>query len=153
MSILLAQNSTPVFWSFSVRESNDTSFVLHIKATIEKGWYIYSEDVTDGGPIPLIINFDETTNLIAGGTLTAKTASVELYDDIFEMNIRYYEDSAIFERQFIPSGNRVDLLFYSEAQACFKKDGQCRLESNDILIQAKKEDNIWIIENTKIIIK
>ena len=40
----------PVQWSGSVDKVSDTEFVLHYDATVENGWYIYSQDTPAGIP-------------------------------------------------------------------------------------------------------
>jgi len=45
-----AQILKPVKWSYASKRINDNEAIVFIKATMEKGWHIYSQTVRDGGP-------------------------------------------------------------------------------------------------------
>lgn len=145
------QDIKPLSWSYSIKECSEQKFVLSIHAIIAPHWYIYAENMPDGGPLPMIIRFDETTDAIPGEPLRADKTSKSMYDDVFEMNVNYYEDTAVFVRKFIPPGNKFEALLYTEIQACYKKDGQCILIVEETLLQFEKLDGHWQISAIKII--
>jgi len=41
----------PVKWSYAAKKTSSTEATLYLKASIEEGWHIYSQYVTDGGPV------------------------------------------------------------------------------------------------------
>src|SRR3546814_10665277 len=45
-----AQILKPVKWSYASKRVSVTEAVVLIKATMEKGWHIYSQTVTESGP-------------------------------------------------------------------------------------------------------
>ena len=45
-----SQSSDPVKWATSVEKISDTEYDLVTKATIESGWHLYSQLVSEGGP-------------------------------------------------------------------------------------------------------
>lgn len=146
---LFAQIEQPVTWEYSVHEGSDSKFVLHIQALIAADWYIYAENMPDGGPLPMVIGFDETTEAIQGEPLRADKFAKSMYDDVFEMQVNYYDDTAAFVREFVPMGNKFEALLYTEAQACYKKDGQCILLVFETLLQFEKVDGHWQIISVK----
>ena len=47
-----SQIHDPVKWNTTVEKVSDTEYDLVLKATIDSGWHLYSQNVPEGGPIP-----------------------------------------------------------------------------------------------------
>jgi thiol:disulfide interchange protein DsbD len=56
-NILFAQIQNPVVWTATSKKIADKTYEVHITATIDHGWHIYSQTTPDGGPIPTSITF------------------------------------------------------------------------------------------------
>lgn len=87
----------PVEWSTSIEKISDTKYKLITKATIDRGWHLYSQTVPDGGPIPTQFKYTEDGTF----TLDGKTKEEEgetVNDPVFEMKIKFFNDSATFEQ-------------------------------------------------------
>ena len=50
-------NNGPVSWSFSSEKITDQEYKLIITAQVQKGWYLYSQFIEEGGPIPTHFEF------------------------------------------------------------------------------------------------
>lgn len=89
-----AQIFEPVDWSFDSKDNGDGTFELVMTASLDKGWYIYSQDLEDGGPIPTSFEFDEgkfeLVDIRENGEL------IEKYDELFAMNLRKYSGEVSF---------------------------------------------------------
>ena len=55
--ITQAQIYNPLKWKTSIEKISDTEYELQAKAIIESGWHLYSQEVSDGGPIPTRFTF------------------------------------------------------------------------------------------------
>lgn len=66
---------------------------------MEKGWHLYDTELPDGGPIPTAFVYEDSTLFEFAGTLTKSPAPVEMYDNTFLMNLRYYSDTAVFTQK------------------------------------------------------
>ena len=88
----------PVKWNTSVEKINDTEYVLVSKATIDKGWKLYSQKVPEGGPIPTGFEYktDNGVELI-GSTIEEK--GKEVMDKVFEMKIKFFKNTAEFRQK------------------------------------------------------
>ncbi len=94
-----AQIHNPVKWDTSTEKISDTEFDLIITASIDSGWHLYSQNVPEDGPIPTTISFEEDKNAYAiVGTITEGKGHEE-FDNVFEMNIKYFENEAIFKQR------------------------------------------------------
>ncbi len=56
---LHAQVLEPVKWSFSSEMTGKNTAMLKFNATIEDGWYLYSQNIPDGGPIKTSFYFND----------------------------------------------------------------------------------------------
>ncbi len=48
--VLFAQLLNPVDWTVTSKKINDKVYEVHLIATINKGWHIYSQNTPEGGP-------------------------------------------------------------------------------------------------------
>ncbi|MBL4642451.1 MAG: thiol:disulfide interchange protein, partial [Flavobacteriaceae bacterium] len=102
LTLLLTLNSfsqilDPVDWSTSVEKISDTTYKLITKATIDRGWHLYSQNVPDDGPIATLFTYkDDGTFTLDGKTNEEEGETVD--DPVFEMEIKYFSDSATFEQ-------------------------------------------------------
>ncbi|MCF4101315.1 thioredoxin family protein [Gillisia sp. M10.2A] len=88
--------SDPVKWDAKLEKQNDSIYKIIFTATIEKGWHMYSQEVGEDGPIPTTFTYTsspETYELIQ----ETKEPNIEaVFDDVFGMDIKYFEDEAVF---------------------------------------------------------
>ena len=75
----------PVQWSGSVEKKSDTEYILHYTATVEDGWYIYSQE-TEGG-LPFLFEFVRDGDGVDPAEKATESETTTFYDDIFEMDV------------------------------------------------------------------
>lgn len=94
----LSQILTPVKWSFSTRQINAGEVELILKATIDKTWHLYSQDIKPNGPVPTTFTFEPSKNYNLVGKVTEPKA-IEEVDPNFDMVLKYFADEAIFKQK------------------------------------------------------
>jgi len=95
-----AQFLQPVSWEASVKKISDTEFDIIYNATIEKGWHLYSqEDIDDIGPIPTEFIYENEANSYERIGKTSEPIVSPIYDKVFEIDIKYFNDSAQFTQR------------------------------------------------------
>jgi len=99
---LFSQILEPVKWESSVEKISETEYELIYTATIDKHWHFYSQvslDSTGFGPIATEFAFlDQNNNYELVGT-TQESESIEIYEEAFEMDVRYFENKAVFKQK------------------------------------------------------
>jgi thiol:disulfide interchange protein DsbD len=93
-----AQIESPVKWSYGAKKISSTEAVVFLRATIEDGWHIYSQDVKDGGPIKTSFTFDPSKDYALVGK-TSEPTPVTRFEKAFSMNVSYFEKSVIFQQK------------------------------------------------------
>lgn len=98
----MAQENT-VKWSHSVTESSNGHYTVQIKAQVADGWHIY-----DLGPYEFItatsLKFEPSEGVKAVGDMRVLSKAVRHMDDIFGIEIGYFEKEALFEQEFKGEG-------------------------------------------------
>ena len=93
-----AQILTPVKWSYGAKKIDNEQAIVFIKATIDKGWHIYSQHVADGGPIKTSFRFDKSDDYTLNGN-TSEPKAVSKYEKSFSMSVQYFEQSVVFQQK------------------------------------------------------
>lgn len=107
-------------WSFSLTDKGNGEIDLVADVKIKSNWHLYDTGIPDGGPTPTQISFDQLTGAELVGEFHAagKKATVK-YDDIFQMNIGTFENSAQFvQRLKITDKANFSIQGDVRAQAC-----------------------------------
>ncbi len=114
-----AQIFNPVSWDTSVEKLSESEFNLLITASIEDGWHLYAQEVPEGGPIPTSISFvEQEDNFILLGS-PVEGEGHEEYDQVFQMDIKYFEGQAIFKQKVrLLTDEQVKILGSLEFMVC-----------------------------------
>ncbi len=99
---LFSQTLDPIKWKATIEKEADDVYVLYFKATLDKGWHLYSQNEAETdeiAPTPTEFSFDNTTETyeLLGETFEPK--GIEKYDNIFEMDVKYFEDEVTFSQK------------------------------------------------------
>ena len=94
-----AQIYNPVTWTTQTEKVSESDFDLVITAQIDSGWHLYSQNVPDGGPIPTTITFTEKPEAYQLIGDPQEGEGHEEYDNVFEMDIKYFENTAVFKQR------------------------------------------------------
>ena len=92
----------PVSWNVTVNPASDDTYEVEMRATIESGWHLYSQTQFGEefeGPIPteILFNATDSTYRLIGNTKEPQVAPV--FDPVFEMDVVFFEDEAVFSQQ------------------------------------------------------
>ncbi|MBT4478864.1 MAG: thiol:disulfide interchange protein [Flavobacteriales bacterium] len=114
--VLSAQIYDPVSWEFSQKQISETEVELQFKAEIEEHWHMYSQFVED----EMIAT--KFTFFYNGDTIVSKPKegkSIEEYEPLWEMTLRYFEHEAIFKQRItVNSGKNIQLGGYVDFMVC-----------------------------------
>jgi hypothetical protein len=89
-----AQN--PVQWQFTSKKIKDKTYEVHITATIEEPWNIYSQSTPDGGPVPTKIAFARNPLIDPSGKIKEVGTLKKKFEDVFDVDVLYYKNKVDF---------------------------------------------------------
>jgi len=121
-STTVAQSAKPVIWTFQVTKVSDKEYDLVFLAGIKKGLHIYSQHIGEGGPIPTSFMFNKDGNYALEDSVTENfNTPIKLHDKMFDMDLIFYEDSAMFIQRIKVTGKTSSVSGTLEYMACDSK--------------------------------
>ena len=112
----------PVTWSYAAKKTSKNEAVVYIKASIDQGWHLYSQDVKDGGPVKTTFTFPVSKEYTLVGK-TVEPKAVTRYEDTFKMNVSFFEKSVVFQQKVMLKGATAVIKGKVEFMTC--DDKQC----------------------------
>lgn len=121
-----AQILEPVKWSFSQNQISDDEFEIIYTATLDDGWYIYSQYLEgDDGPIPTSFNYEGNTGSYAlvGKNEERSSHKKSGYDKMFEMDVIKFSKQVSFVQKVKVTDDSQPVKGYFEYMTC--DDSRC----------------------------
>ena len=117
----MGQLVDPVKWSYRVEQKGQEATLI-FKATVDKGWHVYSQFIPDGGPIPTSFTFTPDNNYTLIGKVSEPKGE-EIFDSNFDMKLKYFENTAEFKQKIKLTSNKAfKLKGVVESMACNDKN-------------------------------
>ena len=113
-----AQIKEPVKFKNELKMTSETEAEIVFTASIEKGWHVYSTGLGDDGPISATFNINASSHVETVGKLQPVGKEISIYDKMFEMNVRYFEDTVQFIQKVRFTGNDYFIEGFLEFGAC-----------------------------------
>lgn len=113
-----AQIQEPVKFKTELKTISDTEAQIVFTGNIDAGWHVYSTDLPSGGPISATFNVEKIQGAELMGKLTPQGKEIENFDKMFEMKLRYFENTATFVQKFKITDASYQIEGYLEYGAC-----------------------------------
>ncbi|WP_448636145.1 protein-disulfide reductase DsbD N-terminal domain-containing protein [Pedobacter panaciterrae] len=118
----VAQIEKPVTWAYAAKKVSKTEAILYIKANIEDGWHIYSQNLKPGGPSKTTFTFSPSSDYALTGKTTEPKA-INYYDENFKMNVSYFGNGVTFQQKIKLNKGATTVKGKVEFMVC--NDKQC----------------------------
>ena len=91
----------PVVWTTTLERLSKTDAVLHFKANIQKKWHLYSLEEFEDGPLPTEFTYTyDSLQIALNGEMLSSVPKKE-FDQIFEIDLPFFEDEATFSQAIV----------------------------------------------------
>lgn len=117
-----SQILTPVKWSYASKKIDNQKAIVFVKATIDKGWHIYSQQLAEGGPVKTSLTFTRNDAYALTGTTTEPKA-VNKFEKAFGINVQYFEHAVVFQQKILLKTGQGTITGKINYMAC--NDKQC----------------------------
>ncbi|WP_430809666.1 MULTISPECIES: protein-disulfide reductase DsbD domain-containing protein [unclassified Carboxylicivirga] len=118
----------PVKWNFKFEKINNWEIKVIATAEIDEGWKLYGVDIPEDGPFPTRLVIEESSaNKALKKTIEVTPSSLK-FDDVFEMEIPFYKEKAIFAINVRVIDSSKPIKGYVEFMCC--NDEKCLPPSN-----------------------
>ena len=113
-----AQMMNPVHMTADLKTNGTAEGEIVFTAKIDQGWHVYSTELGSSGPIEAAFNADKLDGVEPVGKLKAVGNEIAKYDKLFEMNLRYFENSVKFVQKVRFTKPNYTIDAYLEYGAC-----------------------------------
>ena len=165
MTIMVqAQMQDPVKFTTQLKTGAGAEAEMIFSATIDPGWHVYSTNLGQDGPIEASLHVNKLEGAELVGKLTPKGKEISQFDEMFGMNLRYFENAVQFVQKIRFTKPQYDIDAYLEWGACndemcmppgeatLKKSGKspASTESAEKPEESKNAENSESSENSEV---
>jgi DsbC/DsbD-like thiol-disulfide interchange protein len=123
-AVSMAQSNTQVKWSYSSKKIADKTYEVHVKATVNGDWHIYSQNVGVDGPIPTAFTFTKNPLLVLDGKVGEVGKLISKQEEVWGGKVNYYENAVEFVVKVkVKSNAKTNLAGKVEYMVC--NDEKC----------------------------
>jgi hypothetical protein len=94
-----AQIANPVKWTFTAEKINVATYEVHVTASIESGWHIYSQTTPEGGPAPTVFSFAKNPLLSLEGEVKEVGQLEQKHEPLFGVDVKQFSNKVVFVQQ------------------------------------------------------
>lgn len=110
---------SPVKWVIELQPtSTKDEFTLVAKASIDEGWWTYSQHIAEGGPVPTSINYDEGSHYKLIGKNKESNNAKKGFDEYFEMDLIKFLHTFTIEQKIKITDPSKPITGYLEYMVC-----------------------------------
>lgn len=113
-----------VNWTFVAKKIADKTYEVHLKATIDEPWHIYSQSSPKGGPLPTTITFTKNPLVLLQGKVKEEGDMHMEHSNVFDVDVYSFSDSVDFI-QIVKLKNKVKTTFSGTVEFMACTDQQC----------------------------
>lgn len=145
-----AQIQNPVQWDSEVKQISEDEYQLIMNAFIEEHWHLYSQTQPEGAVNATVFTFEEAGEKYELVGETQESESITAYDNVFEMDLTYFSNSATFTQNIKVKDSSLGAIKAKiEYQACDDKACIFNTENFEFIInedaasaETKKTSNV-----------
>lgn len=117
----------PTSWTSKLLDKGNGEVELTFNFKIDPSWHLYDIHIPEGGPMPTSLSVDKLTGAEKVGDFKAVNSKLKKsFDEIFEMEVGYYETEVTFVQRFkVTDKAAFSIEGDLRSQVCSEADGQC----------------------------
>jgi hypothetical protein len=93
---LFVSAQEPAHWEYHVKKISDNMYEVHMTATVQSPWHIYSQGTPDGGPVATQFSFAKNPLVIADTVVKEIGELIKKHEAVFGVDVHYYEGKVDF---------------------------------------------------------
>jgi thiol:disulfide interchange protein DsbD len=119
-----AQSSKAVHWTFTSKKLSDKVYEIHMTASIDGDYHMYSQNIGVDGPIPTSFKMTPNPLLVRDGKVKEVGKLVKKKEEVWGGDVLYYERSVDFVQVVRLKGNvKTNLAGTVQFMVC--NESQC----------------------------
>ena len=120
---IMAQVKNPVKWTYTAKKLSTGKYELHMTATVEKGWHLYSQKTPQGGPVPTAFTFTKNPLVSLSGPVNEVGNLESHFEKLFDVDVKQYSDKVDFVQVAMVKGTvKTNIIGKVEYMLCNDKE-------------------------------
>lgn len=141
IAIAPASATDKVTWEATTSATPQGEILLKLTARIPPQWHLYSMTMPEGGPNPTTFTFTPSSQYSLVGSLTEHGNPIIAHDDLFDVDLTYFEDTVSYTQMIKPVGSVPIALSVSiDYQTCFQT--QCHMDDYTLELSITPEGTL-----------
>ena len=121
---VFGQSNKQVQWNFTTKKINETTYEVHMTATVNGDWHLYAQNVGVEGPIPTSFTFNKNPLVVLDTKIKEEGNLVKKKEQVWGGVVNYYESKVNFIQIVkLKSNVKTNLAGKVEFMVC--NDSQC----------------------------
>jgi hypothetical protein len=121
---VFGQSNKQVQWNFTSKKVNETTYEIHMTATVNGDWHLYAQNVGVDGPVATSFSFNKNPLLVLDSKIKEVGNLVKKKEEVWGGVVNYYENKVNFIQVVKLKGNaKTNLAGKVEFMVC--NDSQC----------------------------
>ncbi len=116
--LAVGQIVDPVRFTSQIKTADNGEGEIVFSGTIDPGWHVYSTGLGDSGPIEASLKVNKMDGCELVGKLQARGNEIATYEELFGMDVRYFEKSVEFVQKIRFTKPEYAVDAYLEYGAC-----------------------------------
>ncbi len=122
-SSVKAQVLSPIHISTNSKALGDGEFLLSFDFKIDPKFHVYSQHITNEGPVPTSFKFNPSKDYALVGDVKEVGKMIQEHDPNFDMTLKYFENNVSFQQKVKLKNSSAKILCTMEYMTC--DDHQC----------------------------
>jgi len=119
----MSQVKNPVKWTYTATKTGPGKYTVNMKAVLEKGWHLYSQQTPDGGPVPTQVSFTKNPLVTLSGPVREIGKLETVFEKLFDVNVKQYSNEVTFQQNVtVKGGVKTNLAGTVEYMLCNEKE-------------------------------
>jgi len=121
---VFGQSTKQVQWNFTSKKINETTYEIHMTATVNGDWHLYAQNVGVDGPVPTSFSFNKNPLVVLDPKIKEVGNLVKKKEEVWGGVVNYYENKVNFIQVVKLKGNvKTNLAGKVEFMVC--NESQC----------------------------
>ena len=107
-----------VNWEVNTTKIDNKTYEVQLTADVSDGWYIYSQFIDDGGPVPTDFEFTGDGFLVEGETGEESEQTKEGFDSTFNIHVKKFGGKVTFTQLVKKTDNEPTMTAHVTFMSC-----------------------------------
>jgi thiol:disulfide interchange protein DsbD len=119
----MPEMAEPVKWTSNLEKVSDTEYNIVVKASIEKGWHLYSQYNPEGASLPIEFYSEQADSLFTFEGKALESPTEKAYNKTFKKEEIFFSHKAMLKQRIKlknPNTKNIEVTIYGQAcqEAC-----------------------------------